>query len=260
MRLLVAGTETIRFFRLSGKLLSSDIPAIRKLILSYYRSPIKHIVIDLKKVSYMDSAGMGMLVGLKMSAGKIHALFYLVAPQQSIKNLLMQTKLDHIFSTYPSIYEIPAADIREFIGPHDTLMYKLLFDSGQQDDGLTPEQASKNQPQEHLLIMEEDSHHNQGDTSNKDQLSDPAFQRTLEECCRAISNAVEDNGFLNSFKDLQQCMTNSGHYYPDQYLAIMLEYIQSITSQIKDLNKTIDSLKAFYRVDTSSIQLNSPNE
>jgi anti-sigma B factor antagonist len=80
----------------SGRLTAENAGALK----SHVRSLIptaKGIIIDLKEVARMDSAGLGTLVGLYISAKKANCEFLLANYNQSIKDLLGLTNLLSIF-------------------------------------------------------------------------------------------------------------------------------------------------------------------
>ena len=59
----------------------------------------KRLVVDLKEVTRMDSAGIGVLVGLYISARKAKCDFQLVNYNNSIRTLLGMTNLLSVFET-----------------------------------------------------------------------------------------------------------------------------------------------------------------
>ena len=58
------------------------------------------IVLNLKGVDYIDSGGLGMLVGLLVSARKRGGELQLASPHERVKHLLRRTNLDTIFRVY----------------------------------------------------------------------------------------------------------------------------------------------------------------
>ncbi len=68
---------------------------------------LKNIFIHLKEVDFIDSAGLGLLVGIKMSANKYNAQTYLVAPKNEVKTLFSVAKLDMIFKILKTEDEMP---------------------------------------------------------------------------------------------------------------------------------------------------------
>ena len=59
----------------------------------------KRIVVDLKEVTRMDSAGLGAVVGLYVSAKKANCEFLLINYSKSIRDLLGMTHLLSVFET-----------------------------------------------------------------------------------------------------------------------------------------------------------------
>ena len=58
------------------------------------------IVINLEGVDHIDSAGLGMLVGLLVSARNRGGELKLASPHQRVKHLLRRTNLDTIFRVH----------------------------------------------------------------------------------------------------------------------------------------------------------------
>jgi anti-sigma B factor antagonist len=58
------------------------------------------IVVNLNGVQYLDSGGLGILVGLSVSARNRGGELKLVNPSQRVSDVLRRTKLDTIISVY----------------------------------------------------------------------------------------------------------------------------------------------------------------
>jgi tetratricopeptide (TPR) repeat protein len=58
---------------------------------------LPQVVIDLKEVDFIDSAGLGLLVGFKMAASKNKVRILLSQPSKQVQDLLYVSKLDGIF-------------------------------------------------------------------------------------------------------------------------------------------------------------------
>jgi len=67
------------------------------------------IVIDLSKITYLDSAGLGVLVkssgSVKQAAGKL----LLAAPSEQVLNVIKLTSLDSILAIKPTVDEAISA-------------------------------------------------------------------------------------------------------------------------------------------------------
>jgi anti-sigma B factor antagonist len=67
------------------------------------------VVVNLNGVDSIDSGGLGILVGLLVSALNRGGELKLVSPNQRIKELLRRTSLDNIFRVYGNNEEAVAA-------------------------------------------------------------------------------------------------------------------------------------------------------
>jgi anti-sigma B factor antagonist len=67
------------------------------------------IVVDLSGVDHIDSGGLGILVGLFVSAKNRGGELKLVAPNQHVEEVLRRTNLDTLFSVYRKADEALAA-------------------------------------------------------------------------------------------------------------------------------------------------------
>jgi anti-sigma B factor antagonist len=60
----------------------------------------KHVLVNLAKVSYMDSAGLGELVQAYSTVAKQGGKLKLVSPTKRLKDLLVITKLATVFDSF----------------------------------------------------------------------------------------------------------------------------------------------------------------
>ena len=60
----------------------------------------KHVLVNLKELAYLDSAGMGELVAACTTMRKLGGDLRLVSPQERVRNLLQMTRLASIFAVY----------------------------------------------------------------------------------------------------------------------------------------------------------------
>ena len=69
----------------------------------------KNMVLNLAGITYIDSGGLGILVGLLVSARNRGGELKLVSPRKRVKDLLRRTNLDTIFGVYENNDEAVAA-------------------------------------------------------------------------------------------------------------------------------------------------------
>jgi len=60
----------------------------------------KHVLLNLERVSYMDSAGIGELVACYKRAKEKGGMVKLLNPSGKVYDLLQLTKLEEVFETY----------------------------------------------------------------------------------------------------------------------------------------------------------------
>jgi anti-sigma B factor antagonist len=92
-----------------GRIVFGDEGAVlRERVVSMFAGTPK-IVVNLQGAEYIDSGGLGILVGLLVSARNRGGELKLVSPNQRIKELLRRTSLDNIFRVYGNNEEAVAA-------------------------------------------------------------------------------------------------------------------------------------------------------
>lgn len=69
----------------------------------------KNIVLDLSKVEYMNSSGLGMLTSALSTVKNAGGTMVLAHPAERIKSLLAITKLNVVFKTYDTLDEAVAS-------------------------------------------------------------------------------------------------------------------------------------------------------
>ena len=83
-----------------GKLISENTDEIRKLVQPLIQQGGRRIVLDFTDLEYLDSAGLGAIVGLKVSAiNRGLCLLELVNLTPRVKKLLSITNLLQLFSS-----------------------------------------------------------------------------------------------------------------------------------------------------------------
>lgn len=73
---------------------------VRDKVRSLMQQGQKHVLVNLAKVSYMDSAGLGELVQAYSTVSKQGGKLKLVSPTKRLKDLLVITKLSTVFESF----------------------------------------------------------------------------------------------------------------------------------------------------------------
>ncbi len=98
--------KDVTVLRLEGKLVIGDeVEEFRKAITEAVKEGAKKIVIDLSKLSYMDSTGLGELVRAYTTVKKANGNLKLASLTEKVKDLMFMTKLLTIFENYDTVEE-----------------------------------------------------------------------------------------------------------------------------------------------------------
>lgn len=89
----------ISIFQVSGEINISTSPDLRK---SFEKQLSKKVVVDLEKVTYIDSSGLATLVEMLKKTKSQGGTLGLAGMTDKVKSLFEITKLDKLFSIYPN--------------------------------------------------------------------------------------------------------------------------------------------------------------
>ncbi len=67
------------------------------------KGKVKHVVLDLSKVMWIDSTGLGELIASLSSLKKSDSTLVLASLQAPVQSLLKMTNLDQIFDVYDTV-------------------------------------------------------------------------------------------------------------------------------------------------------------
>jgi anti-sigma B factor antagonist len=86
----------------SGRLVFGDETAAFRERIQNILLGAKQIVVNLSGIDYVDSGGLGTLVGMLASTRNRHGEIKLVRPNQRVTDLLHRTRLTTVFKSYES--------------------------------------------------------------------------------------------------------------------------------------------------------------
>jgi anti-sigma B factor antagonist len=90
-------TSTETTVRCTGRITSDTAPSLKTTIKPLF-SESKTVVLDLTNVSYMDSSGLGTIVGLYVSAKAANSQLKLINLNQRLKELFSITRLGQVLA------------------------------------------------------------------------------------------------------------------------------------------------------------------
>ena len=97
----------VYYLFMEGDLIGDEVgPRIAELVSDSVEAGIKTVVIDLEKVRYISSSGLGLLITLLTKMKNAGGELFLTAPSEHVKKLLLITKLNGIFTVVESIKEL----------------------------------------------------------------------------------------------------------------------------------------------------------
>jgi anti-sigma B factor antagonist len=101
MKMVEEEKGSVVVIRMNGKLLGgSEAETFQKQMKDYVTQGRNNILIDLSKVSWVNSSGLGMLIAAYHTVKSAGGTFKLTGVNQRIEQIFMVTKLHTIFDTY----------------------------------------------------------------------------------------------------------------------------------------------------------------
>ena len=107
-----AGDGNIQLFGLGGSLDIATSPSLRATLMEAADRAKHEIVVDLTQLEFLDSTGLGALIGAHKRAAEHGGSVRLVAQEGQILRLLRITGLLDVFSVYPTVDAALADDAR----------------------------------------------------------------------------------------------------------------------------------------------------
>jgi anti-sigma B factor antagonist len=99
----VTADGKIQIFALGGSLDIATSPSLRAALLEAAEGENHEIIVDLTGLEFLDSTGLGALIGAHKRASEHHGSVRLVAQEGQILRLLRITGLLDVFAVYPSV-------------------------------------------------------------------------------------------------------------------------------------------------------------
>ena len=98
-------TSTVAILRLTGRLDFLSAAAAREQFSQQVTSGRSHLIVDLSGLSFIDSSGLGALIGGLKTARQASGDLRLAQPTDQALSVLKLTSLDRVFRTYSTVEE-----------------------------------------------------------------------------------------------------------------------------------------------------------
>jgi anti-sigma B factor antagonist len=102
--------DTTNILEIEGEIDVYTSPQLKQDIVQLAERGMKHLIIDLSKVDYLDSTGLGVLIGGLKRLREAEGNLVLVSPSMRILRIFEITGLDKIFDIYPDEEEAAAKE------------------------------------------------------------------------------------------------------------------------------------------------------
>lgn len=238
-------TQSDMYFLLRGRVVLEECDRLKNTCIPLIHKGLEQVVVDLSKVEYIDSAGLGVLVGLKMTSSKNKARIVLLQPARSVSDILYISKLDGIFDIMTGV----EADMlkAQMVQPANRFQQGSLAEAERVTATPAPaefpkatgstfraENASVDAASSARMMNEENSNHTEG--------LDLDPREKLEEYCRRAVEYMREGAFASSVEEYRKALALDPLYLPAMNnLAIVYEKQPStIPLAIEQWEKVMD--------------------
>jgi anti-sigma B factor antagonist len=97
MELKIYRSEHNVYVEISGRIVLDECERVKNSVVTLIDKGVTQVYLDFSQVDFIDSAGLGVLVGFKMTANKNKSRLIIVSPSQNFSDILSVSKLDSIF-------------------------------------------------------------------------------------------------------------------------------------------------------------------
>ena len=97
--------DDIVVIRGDGRLNMASGPQLKETVQSALRSGRVRVVVDLSRIPFMDSSGLGSLIAGLKSARELGGDLRIVSPSTQVAMVLKLSKVDSILPAHPSVEE-----------------------------------------------------------------------------------------------------------------------------------------------------------
>jgi len=80
-----------------GRLVLDECEPFKKAVTSALSPAVAHVLVDLSKTEFVDSSGLGALVGIKIKSNQMKARMTLINPSPQVSDIMIMSKLNEVF-------------------------------------------------------------------------------------------------------------------------------------------------------------------
>lgn len=190
--------DAVVYLELGGKILLEQCDSVKDAVLPLLTNDSEELIINLHKVSYMDSAGLGMLVGFKMTSNKCKINFSLHSPSKEIFEILEISKLTEIFPIKQG-YEAEMIAVSLARPP---LLVKEIKDD---DHGFADTISDEDRVRIVSPSIDESSDEKVSDSDTPGGEKEPGADN-IEKCCKQALELLHKGEFANSIEKYKQAL------------------------------------------------------
>ncbi len=97
--------DGVAVVRSEGRLNMAAAPQLRSVVSDLAAAGRSRIVVDLSAVTFIDSSGLGALIGGLKTARQADGDLRIAAPAEQVRTVLGLTNLDRVLRPYPTVEE-----------------------------------------------------------------------------------------------------------------------------------------------------------
>lgn len=83
---------------ISGDIVQRYCDSFRDTMLEIIKEKVTHVCLKMQDVTFIDSVGLGCLMGIKMTCSKHKAQFMVLSPTDTVMGMLQLSRLDSVFN------------------------------------------------------------------------------------------------------------------------------------------------------------------
>ena len=107
---LMVRTQRPNVLPLEGEIDLHVSPEVAELLRTVAAERPKEVIVDLTKVTYLDSSGLAVLIEGMQNVQEYGGRFAVAGVQESVKHIFDIARLDQVFHIYPTVDEALAAN------------------------------------------------------------------------------------------------------------------------------------------------------